>query len=189
MKSKSATLIFVLSFVYAIVRYHVFHEVPWAHFPLFIANKAISLSGLVFLGMALVQQDKLDRKAFGQWGAALIGAHILISFLIMNEHYFAKFFIANGEYTFQAELSMLAGVIGAIFMCALLLSPPSSTSGHLSLRLGWGRAILICAAVHLAFMGYTSWLAPEDWPGYMPPITLISLIVAVYFFVRRRKST
>ena len=182
-----------ISFAYAIIRYHIFSDVPWSHFPLFISNKAISMAGLIFLGLALVQSEKSDRKALGQWGAALIGIHILISFIILNEHYFEKFFVGPGEMTFQAEVSMIAGIIGTIFMCALLLASNNGNGNanpsQLSLRIGWGRAILVLAAIHLAFMGYTSWLTPSKWYGYLPPITLISFLVALVFFVRRRKSS
>jgi len=34
---------------YAVVRYHVFAGVEWAHFPLFIGNKALSLAAVFFI--------------------------------------------------------------------------------------------------------------------------------------------
>ena len=37
------------SFTYAIVRYHLAGDVPWAHFPLFILNKAVSLAAVLFI--------------------------------------------------------------------------------------------------------------------------------------------
>ncbi len=37
------------SLVYAIIRYHVAGDVPWAHFPLFILNKATSLAAVIFV--------------------------------------------------------------------------------------------------------------------------------------------
>ncbi len=94
--------------------------------------------------------------------------------------------------SFQAEVSMLAGVLATVLMCALVLAAPvlgeSRASSKGSLRLGWGRMILILGAVHVFFMGYAGWMTPQDWPGYMPPITIISFVVAIVFLVRRRKS-
>lgn len=185
-------IIIILSFAYAIVRYHVLGDIAWEHFPLFVTNKALSLSGLIFLGMSLVQREKKDRKSLGQLGAALIGMHVLISYLILNKQYFMDFFQYTGIMTFQAEMAMLAGVIGFMFMGALLMASPKSNApeGHAtSLRLGWGRAILILAAVHVAFMGYGSWLTPREWPGYLPPIKGLSFLIAIVFLVRRRKTT
>jgi hypothetical protein len=39
----------ILSIAYAILRYHIFGEVPWKDLPLYVLNKGISLSSLVLL--------------------------------------------------------------------------------------------------------------------------------------------
>ena len=197
MKSYRSILILVISFAYAIIRYHIFGDITWEHFPLFISNKALSLAGLIFLGLSMVESNKLERKSLGQLGASLIGSHIIISFIILNEQYFQKFFQHTGIFTFQAEVSMLAGALATILMCALVLASPASTSSSdsqpsseqpkSSLRSGWGRAIMVLAAIHVSFMGYTSWLNPSSWQGYLPPITIISFVVSLVFLVRRRK--
>ena len=47
--AKYFAAIFGGSLVYAIVRYHLAGDVPWAHFPLFIFNKATSLAAVFFV--------------------------------------------------------------------------------------------------------------------------------------------
>ena len=37
-------IILIIIFTYAIIRYHILRGVPWDNFPLYISNKAISLS-------------------------------------------------------------------------------------------------------------------------------------------------
>ena len=40
---------FVLSMLYAVLRYHILGPVPWKDFPFFILNKGISLAAFVLI--------------------------------------------------------------------------------------------------------------------------------------------
>lgn len=179
-------LILASSFLYAIVRYNVFGDTPWEHLPLYVTNKAISVAGLLFLGCSLIRADRFERRHLGRLSAALILAHVLISFMILNEHYFARFYYEDHTLRVTLEISMLAGVLGALLMVGLFVSPsatPDTTSK--SLRLGAGRSILALTAVHLLLMGYPTWVTPEDWHGYMPPLTLLSFLATIAFVLRK----
>jgi hypothetical protein len=182
--------VLAFSFIYAIVRYHFFADIEWAHFPLFVMNKALSFAGLVFLGCSLLQGNSESRKNFGFISVVLITVHIAISLMILNKNYFVRFFLTDGTLTLQSEVSMLAGVLGAIMMIGLVIASGKPTGkSPSSLKFGWGRSILVLSAVHVAFMGYVTWYPPSDWYGYMPPITLLSFIVSLGFIVKKSIGT
>lgn len=86
---------------------------------------------------------------------------------------------------------MLSGVAAGLFLAALLWMTPNraGTPSPNALRVGWGRAVLALTAAHVALMGYEKWLAVEDWPGYLPPITLLSFIAAGVFLTLRSRSS
>lgn len=50
---------------------------------------------------------------------------------------------------------------------------------------GLGRLVLLFTALHVFFMGYTKWMDETSWPGYLPPITLLSFVSGVGFVVSR----
>ena len=78
----------------------------------------------------------------------------------------------------SAGISMLAGVLSFVFLWVMNLS--------FQTRLGEDRAFiefitsrstlvwaLLLGGVHLLFMGYRGWLAPDGWHGGLPPISLV----------------
>ncbi len=42
-----------------------------------------------------------------------------------------------------------------------------------------GVLLLALAAGHVLVMGLSGWLAPQGWPGFLPPISLVAFIAAV----------
>ena len=85
------------SLLYAVVRYHIAGDVPWAHLPLFILNKATSLAAIGFLacsyllGKVIHCHDHDPRlrlvviKFCGLVGFFLAGAHALMSFRSLTQ--------------------------------------------------------------------------------------------------------
>lgn len=178
-----------VALAYAILRYPVLGDTPWANVPLFVLNKALSWAGLVVFGMSLVSREKALRRYYGVRATALLAVHILLSLLVLNPAYFPRFYAETGRLTATAELSMLAGVLGAALLGGLFyLNGQGQKAVGRSLRAGWGRAILWCGALHVAAMGYAVWLAPETWPGYLPPISLLSLVAAAWYLHRRSRQ-
>ncbi len=47
--AKWFAVVYGSALVYAIIRYHLVGDVAWAHFPLFILNKATSLAAVFFV--------------------------------------------------------------------------------------------------------------------------------------------
>ena len=182
-----------LSVGYAIVRYHIAGDVPWKDFSFFILNKGLCLGAFVLLtfnfalgpaknlGLPVPSAWLSARKAFGMSGFLLILIHALISFMLFSSAYYGKFFLPDGTLTGVASFSMLAGVIGFVFLWAYNLSFQTKLREDKAfIEFITSRKFLVWAlllgGVHLAFMGYSGWLNPEGWLGGLPPISLVAFV-------------
>jgi hypothetical protein len=184
---KHGAWLFSGAMLYAVARYNIFGEVAWANVPAYVSNKALSWTGLVLFGLSLVSRDKADRRGYGTLAVAATGTHVLMSLLVLNPAYFAKFYGEGGRLNGIGEASMLAGVAGATLLGALFAANLNGGQSGASLRSGWGRAVLCCSALHVLIMGAAGWLTPAQWPGYFPPISLLSFLTAIYFLYRRQQ--
>ena len=190
----------LLSLAYAILRYHIAGDVPWKEVSLFILNKGLCLGAFILLtfnfalgpaknlGMPVPDGWLNARKAFGMTGFLLILIHVLISFMLFSSPYYGKFFGADGTLTAVASLSMLAGVLGFVFLWAYNLSFQTKLSEDRAfIALLTSRPVLIWAlslgGLHLAFMGYSGWLEPGGWHGGLPPISLVAFLFFVFGYL------
>ena len=196
MRKLFALSVVASAFLYAIVRYHIIKGVAWSEFPLFISNKAISLSAVALIAISyilgslaslwprLFEKTLPSRKFFGLLGFGLAVIHGIISLLIFNSVYYPKFFEASGKLNLLGETSLLFGVISmALFSVVAITSIPSiyESLGYERWRkfqhLGyWG---LLATAGHVLAMGIKGWLDPQGWPGGLLPISLVAFIIAV----------
>ena len=97
-------VVFGAALGYSILRYHITCEIAWAHFPLFILNKATSLAAVVFVACSYLigrvipwhnSNPKLKLvviKFCGLMGFSLAAIHAFFSVCLLNPAYFAKFF-------------------------------------------------------------------------------------------------
>ena len=180
---------------YAVVRYNVFKGVPWEHLPLYVANKAAAVSAVALLASSYLagswtrlfpgepERRRLLAKFLGLSGFAAAGLHALMSLALLSPAYYPKFFGADGKMTFAAELAAAAGVLGLFWMAV----PAAGSLPNMEEALGrrwWRRSqrsgylALAMAAVHTAAMGFSGWLRPGEWPGSLPPITLLGFLIA-----------
>ncbi|MHC4958196.1 MAG: hypothetical protein ACYTGN_07455 [Planctomycetota bacterium] len=187
-------VVFGLSVLYAIVRYHVVGDVAWAHFPLFILNKATSLAAVVFVACSYLvgrvfkwhNHDPVMRlvvvKFCGLMGFALAGIHAFMSFCLLTPAYFAKYFAEDGRLNVTGELGMAVGIV-ALWALA---SPAIATLPMMPKALGgkrWKRAqrlgylSLLLVVAHLVVLGLKGWMAPSKW-SWMPPISLLAVVAA-----------
>ena len=182
--------------VYAIIRYHLAGDVAWAHFPLFIVNKATSLAAVFFVaGSYLVgkvihwhDHDKALRlvviKFCGLVGFFLAGIHALLSLSLLSPAYYGKYFDPDGRLNLEGEVAMVVGVV-ALFM---LMGPAITTLPMMPKAIGgqrWkrnqrlGYVALFLVVVHLVALGLEGWLAPGGWNGGLPPISLVAVLAAL----------
>ena len=72
----------------------------------------------------------------------------------MGQNYFQKFYLETGKLTWQAELSMAAGVLGLSFLLWLLIAKLEAESQQqTSFVQSIARWTLLATALHLVFMG------------------------------------
>lgn len=187
-------IVLVVSYIYGILRYNIFDGVNWSYLPLYVSNKAISFSAIVFIALScslgtltrhwpLIFSSLLNqRKYFGLLGFGLAVVHSVISLLIFNPEYYAKFFSQNGQLTLSGELSMFFGVFAFFVFGVMAITSFPGVAGSID-RKTWiriqkyGPFGLFLTLIHLVMMGYESWLNPILWPARLLPISLVSAIV------------
>ena len=202
--AKWFAVVFGGALVFANIRYHLAGDVAWAHFPLFIFNKATSLAAVVFVACSYLvgkiirwhDHDKALRlvviKFCGLMGFFLAGVHAFLSVCLLTPAYFAKYFEADGRLNLQGEVAMVVGVV-ALF---LLLAPAITTLPMMPKAIGgirWkrnqrlGYAALFLVVVHLVSLGLEGWLTPSGWPAWIPPISLVAVLAAAAPLLVKRK--
>ena len=167
---------------YAVLRYHVVKSVPWEHFPLYTTNKVFAVVGLAGLVGSRLTTGRERRQRYGFAGLWCTTVHVLMSLLLMTPNYFGKFYLKSGQFTWQAELSIAAGVLGVGFLLWLLIATlKTETQKQTSLVPCLARWTLLATALHLVFMGGAGWLNRDDWTAAkgLPAITLLAFGLAL----------
>ena len=162
---------------YAVLRYHIIKNVPWEHLPLYTTNKVFAVVGLAGLVGSRLAAGRERRQHYGLAGLWCTTVHVLMSLILMGQNYFQKFYLETGKLTWQAELSMTAGVLGVGFLLWLLIATLKAESQQqTSLVPGIARWALLATALHLVFMGGAGWLNGADWTAAkgLPAITLLA---------------
>ncbi len=202
--AKWFAVVFGVSLLYAIVRYHFAGDVAWRHFPLFIFNKATSLAAVVFVSCSYLigkiirwhDHDKALRlvviKFCGLMGFFLAGIHAFFAVSLLSPAYYGKYFDAGGRLNLQGELAISVGVVALFFLMApaLMTLPmmPKAVGGQRwkrGQRMGYLTLILVVA--HLVVLGLKGWLAPKSWQAGLPPISLLAVLVALVPLLVKRK--
>jgi DMSO/TMAO reductase YedYZ heme-binding membrane subunit len=180
---------------YSILRYHITNDVAWAHFPLFILNKATSLAAVGFVACSYLigrvirwhnHDPKLKLvviKFCGLMGFSLAAIHAFFSVCLLTPAYFAKFFDGDGRLNLVGELGLAVGVVAlwAVAIPAITTLPmmPKAIGGirwKRSQRMGYLCLSLVVA--HMVVFGWKGWMTPEKWPWGFPPISMLAVIAA-----------
>lgn len=191
----STILILFVGLVYGLLRYHkgLFGESNTEQIPIYIANKAISFAALAMIALAVAARPlsawlpgllgwlEQDRRRVGLIGFALAGVHTLLSLAILNPAYFDKLYQPDSRMTLAGELSILTGATAMVILVWQSRLPATHGQGSDNRRVlrRLGLWVLALTAAHAAALGWTGWLQPSGWPAGMPPITLLSFVVAV----------
>lgn len=190
-------LLFGLPTSYAIFRYHVFGGVDWAHLPLFIANKAISLAAVFFIAVSYligktirVYGDEPAKRLIlikfcGLIGFSLAAIHAFMALLLFSPAYYPKFYQEAGRLNLTGELSMALGVLSlwclaitAITSLPFMYDAVGADRWKRGQRMGY--ACLALCAGHVLVMGLSGWFKPAGWPAYLPPISMVAFIAAMF---------
>jgi hypothetical protein len=187
------SVIFGVSLAYAIIRYQIFGSVPWRELPLYIINKALSLSALLLLLLAL-SLKALEKRGWGiaisllesratlaKSGFLLLLMHVSISLLLFGSSNYKKFFIEDGSLTLYAGLSMLGGVLAFVILWSI-----ESNKEKRCLFLSYKNFLYLLfflLAIHLFFMGFDGWINPSKWHGGLPPISLVAFIFLLLAYI------
>jgi len=188
-------LLFGLPLTYAIFRYHLFGHVPWSNFPLFVANKAISLAAVFFIGTSYlvgktlrVYDSEPERrivliKFCGLMGFSMAVTHAFMSLLLFSPQYYPNLFGHGDKLNLTGELSMVFGVIAlwclsitAITSLPFMYDAIGADRWRRGQRMGYATLALVSG--HVFVMGFSGWLKPTGWHGYLPPISLVAFIAA-----------
>ena len=117
-------VLFGAAVAYAILRYHILRGVEWAHFPLHIFNKAVSLAAVFFVACSYLvgrvipwhNDDPRIRlvviKFCGLMGLSLAGIHGVMSLGLWSNAYYPAYFADDGKLNLQGELAVTLGVVG-----------------------------------------------------------------------------
>jgi hypothetical protein len=184
----TGTSILVLSLIYAIVRYHLFKGLEWVHFPLYTLNKVLSFGGLTMLVAAVFfrlrtnskPDDRSDTLMFS--GIVCVLLHVAISLILISPNVYEGLYRSEGMFNWLGQLSMFFGVLGLLFMVLFRILPVllNDETRHRSLEkimksLPPG---FLFFGLHVFFLGFKGWFTPVEWPGGMPPISLLSFLMA-----------
>jgi DMSO/TMAO reductase YedYZ heme-binding membrane subunit len=192
--------VFMLSIAYTILRYHGFGNTPWSQFPVYVLNKALALTGFILLGInfSLGPLNNIGggfgekwlsiRPSLGVTSFLLIFTHLFLSLILLNPANYQKFFLENGSLTTNGGLSMLAGVIAFLFLWIYTISFQTFLREDKAfIKFITSRKVILVAmvftAAHIFFMGYQGWSSPQNWPGGLPPITLISFVIFLITYI------
>lgn len=171
--------IFFGSTLYATFRYNIFKGVPWTDWPLYVLNKSFAVSALILLVLAIFRyrnnQPKSNKQILNASKFFLI-LHILISTSLLSPVYYAKFF-ADAKLTLPVSISILLGAIAT----ALYIRNSFSTGleERHNEKIKYLTSISLFVGFHAGIQGYQGWFSPNTWPGFLPPITLISFLLGI----------
>ena len=180
--------VFALSLVYAAQRYLVFGTVAIANLPCFVVNKAAALGSILALTLAAYNARKGRVSEHQNWFStfkALLFLHIMLSLFLFSADYYPKMF-TSGKMNLFGELFMFFGVVAVCLLLYRTIVRDASVKVELLQALS-----LAAIALHNLFLGVGNWGKWQDWPGHMPPITMISFIlplIALAFQFTSRKA-
>ncbi len=185
---------FIFSLAYAILRYNIFGNVKWEDLPLYVTNKALSLTVVLLLLLSLFGKNKTHFAGIKFWKTIFLitTLHAFISFKLLGPEYYNKFYLEN-ELNITGYLTLFFGIVAFVGILILYSDNLLPTeNGKLIIPNLIKRKIRtlipILTAGHLISMGVLGWLKPYNWYGYLLPISLIAFIAIVaYIYITKQK--
>ena len=194
-------VVFIVSFIYAFIRYNILRDVPLEQIPLFITNKVFALSGTILIGLSFLlgpltrfwphtfEQKLYLRKPLGVFGFGIAALHSFISLALLSPAYYGKFFLESGKLNLIGETSLLFGALALFIFSVVSLTSIPAIAAHLTpeqwksvQRLGYLAYAFVL--VHVVVMGFRGWFESASYLYGFISISLISalFIIAVLLF-------
>jgi len=195
MKKLISSLFFIF-YAYAVIRYHIGKELIGLMEFFFVLNKAFAWTAGTMLLLSILPSFYLEkycvtRRALGTFGYAIGLIHINSSILLLDEKFYPKFY-TNAQLNSDGWFFIFLGV------CSILLFTIPLIASKLNLPEGnrlytFGRYGILMNLAHVTAIGFKGWLKFQDWPYFMPPITLLfvlnGVIILGFRYLFLRKST
>ena len=175
---RTSLLALLGSVLYATARYNVFKDVPWSDWPTYTLNKAFALCALVLVLLSVVRARRAggDSTAPTMYMARVFGfTHVILSLTLLSPAYYERFF-AQGKLTAAAGVSMLLGAVAAAAMAVDKRTRGNQDTSGAARNLA---TLAVVVGLHAMLQGFAGWFAPSEWPGRMPPITLLSFLLGL----------
>jgi hypothetical protein len=182
--------LFSVFYGYAFLRYHFGNQLDSSHI-LFVFNKAVAWSSAVYLGLSLLKLPSKfpSRRTFGLSSFYLSVVHVLLIFILAVNQQYPELYV-NQTLTIKGVAVLISGVLTFIIMLPPFIS--TIIPNHLNSRFfHYGKIACIINLFHPLFLGYKNWLTPAVWPYFLPPITLLVVLmnVILIFTYYKKRST
>ena len=185
-------IVFAIAFGYAIVRYHVFGPHVAAQIPSYLLNKGASFAAvfcLTFSAYARFKDDLVHARYWGKASLGLAALHVFLSFPLWSFGYYDSLYMTpDFKYTdmmnMKGEITLATGALCSVVYLMISSRRPKAITLLMTFAV-----TLVC--LHVGVMGVMGWFTPEKWHGGLPPITLLSFLVAVpsYYLLLVRQPT
>ena len=160
----------------------------------FVLNKAFAWTAGTLLILSILpsyflEKYKLKRRAIGLFAYTIALIHINSSILLLNEKFYPNFY-SHSCLNLNGWLYITLGVLSILlFTIPLIASKLNLPEGHFMYR--FGRYGILMNLAHVSAIGFKGWLSYQDWPYFMPPITLLFvfsglLILGLRYLILRK---
>jgi hypothetical protein len=174
--------IFLITYGYAFVRYHLGKELlELIHIP-FVLNKAIAWTAGTYLVLSLIPDLYLRtfnvvRRELGMLGYLLAVIHICSGILLLRPNLYPKFYtdeVLNNSGWIYISFGVCALIAFSLPLYASLKKATPS-----DFRFRFGKLGIVMVLFHVIAIDLPGWLEPLKWPLFLPPITLLFAVYTI----------
>lgn len=180
-------LLFIVLYGYAFLRYHIGKDIPMNDW-YFILNKSFAWMGFTLIALSILKESTLSklnltRRFLGLNGFGFAVIHACSIYFLFNQVHFPKFYTENQLNLigwFALSIGFLSILIFSIpFIGAMKQLPNSSQVFRL------GKIGMVISLAHPFIIGFSGWISPNEWPLFLPPITLLAVMSGVIILMIR----
>jgi hypothetical protein len=180
----------MILYSYAAIRYHIGKEMGVDYF-FFVFNKAIAWTSATYLGLSLLKLKAHfpTKKTLGISSFILGLFHISMTFVLVYLGFFPKYYDAQAISN-EGFLILISGGLTFLIMVFPLLASTFPTN-YPNSWLKLGKFALLINIFHPVIIGIKNWWIPGNWPLFLPPITLLTIViygVLLFIYWKQKKG-